>query len=185
MSDLYADMGMKLRLQREQLGFTQQTVAAAMRVKGFDKWISATVSSVECARRDCGLQEIAALCAILDVTLAELLEGCEWAVPLFINTGPQQLTELEDEERRKERIRRLYVNVFVEFSKERNVPEVLKRERVDAITQRYYGMDFVDAWDHEVLRYLNYKGTQTQKGHVTRRLISDMRKRMQRDGIQM
>ena len=70
-----AYLGARVRDARQEHDITQEQLAAMMQFYGSESWRAATVAAVETGRRNLSLTEVANLCSILRVNLAQLAGG--------------------------------------------------------------------------------------------------------------
>jgi transcriptional regulator with XRE-family HTH domain len=91
--DLERRLAANLRCAREDLGWTQADLAADLAAFGWPGWTPATVAAIETGKRRVSLDELGALCTVLDVGLAYLVGApasfpAEWPTPEDGEPGP-------------------------------------------------------------------------------------------------
>ena len=74
-------IGANLRQIREELGISQNGLAAAISARGTSTWTAATVSALETGRRNVSLSELADLLDVLNLSLRDFLAAPEGAEP--------------------------------------------------------------------------------------------------------
>ena len=76
-STLRAVVGHLIRERREELGLTQDDVAAFLRDAGAGEWNRVAIAALELGRRQLDLEELWLVCAAVDLSLEELLDRGE------------------------------------------------------------------------------------------------------------
>jgi len=79
-TELERTFGTNVRTRREQLGVTQVELGDRLAALGADGANQASVAALEAGRRRPRLGDFAAICAALNCSLADLLQGDDWAV---------------------------------------------------------------------------------------------------------
>jgi transcriptional regulator with XRE-family HTH domain len=86
-------VGAQVRDRRLSLGLSQEAVANAMRVLGFN-WLQTTVAKTEAADRPLRVNEVGALARVLDLTISDLLAFA--AAPEEVSAATSQLQNALD-----------------------------------------------------------------------------------------
>ncbi len=182
---LAAVLGRALAERRREMSGVQQDVASAMRKLGF-AWQRSTVAAVEAGKKEPSLGELAGLCCVLEVRLADLLPTSR---DVLVRIGPSAIAETQQVRNalesgswfltRKIIDEKLRAADPVQDEAEHKAMRRLGRSRaeINRAATKLWGSSLVERRE-ELLgpdaQTLSPRSLQARRGHASRQLLAEL-----------